>query len=316
VFVFVILSIQELKMCGDMVSRAEENPQNYNARHLNATINQSTSFFEVAAFTSDNMRGNRHLEYRLDKKSYLADGRDMRVEPLVYPLLFWHGEDGWNWEKGKSLRYMKYLRARQLIPEWEEEVNGFGRTFNRFQLLSRAGQYYAVECIARAQDYRLNWHRGEGKNTIFGYKNTTSAAEVGHDSDNAVDKDREVFNDSCKTFLNDSFAGSPRHLKKLAVNTLILASEMGGGTFFITLTCNPKWKEIVEALLPTQTAFDRPDLTVQVFKYKLAALLHNLRGGKYTGGMKTSYLIYVIEYQHRGLPHAHIVCQVPHCDVS
>jgi hypothetical protein len=44
-----------------------------------------------------------------------------QVEPLVYPLLFWHGEAGWNWVKGKKLPFMNYLRARMLIPEpnWE-----------------------------------------------------------------------------------------------------------------------------------------------------------------------------------------------------
>ncbi len=34
----------------------------------------------------------------------------------------------------------------------------------------------------------------------------------------------------------------------------------------------------------------------------------NLRHGKYFGGGTTVFLIYVIEYQHRGLPHAHIAC--------
>ena len=35
---------------------------------------------------------------------------------------------------------------------------------------------------------------------------------------------------------------------------------------FITFTCNPKWKEIQENLMPRQTSWDRPDIVCRVFK--------------------------------------------------
>ena len=47
-----------------------------------------------------------------------------------------------------------------------------------------------------------------------------------------------------------------------------------------------------------------------MFKQRLNALLHNLRNGKYFGDGKIAYMMRVIEYQHRGLPHAHIVFQL------
>jgi len=51
---------------------------------------------------------------------------------------------------------------------------------------------------------------------------------------------------------------------------------------------------------------NRPDIVVLVFHARLEALLYNLRNGKYFNS-KTCYIIRVIEYQFRGLPHAHIV---------
>ena len=36
--------------------------------------------------------------------------------------------------------------------------------------------------------------------------------------------------------------------------------RMGRADFFITMTCNPEWPEIVENLLPGQKSQDRPDL--------------------------------------------------------
>jgi hypothetical protein len=47
-----------------------------------------------------------------------------------------------------------------------------------------------------------------------------------------------------------------------------------------------------------------------VFKKRLESLLHNIRNGVYFGGSKIVYIINSIEYQHRGLPHAHIVFQL------
>ena len=79
---------------------------------------------------------------------------------------------------------------------------------------------------------------------------------------------------------------------------------------FITGTTNPLWPEIQERLFPGQTAYDRPDVVTEVFHARLEAFLHNLRNGKYFGGRKTAYDIRVIEYQHRGLPHFHLVCKL------
>ena len=44
-----------------------------------------------------------------------------------------------------------------------------------------------------------------------------------------------------------------------------------------------------------------------VFKQKLCTLENNLNAGKYFNGQVPVYKIHVIEFQERGLPHAHIV---------
>lgn len=128
------------------------------------------------------------------------------------------------------------------------------------------------------------------------------------DDDGSVDSNGDAAEKEQKVFLPASIHGSVRHLRKLARNALIIVSDLGKPTFFITLTCNPNWPDIVSELLEGQTAFDRTDVTCRVFKHRLAAFLHNLRYGKYFGNKeKPKFLIHVIEYQHRGMPHAHIV---------
>ncbi|XP_024995852.1 uncharacterized protein LOC112529002 [Cynara cardunculus var. scolymus] len=71
------------------------------------------------------------------------------------------------------------------------------------------------------------------------------------------------------------------------------------------MTCNPKWPEILKEFLPGQTAQDRSDLVARVFRAKLEDLKNQLFK-KHILGEVGAY-VYVIEFQKRGLPHAHIL---------
>jgi len=203
-------------------------------------------------------------------------------------------------------------------------INKSGSKFiptNRFQLMPRVAQYHLVDGISRSIDYKLKWH-DKNKQLIFGYKDT-SYAENYQDNNNEMSCndlntlnehnklknsiEREEYSNSNPSFLAASFHGGPRHLKQLATSALVIVTELGEPTIFLTATCNPLWPEIVAMLLPGQTAFDRPDITVRIFHKKLKVLLENLRNGEYFGNSRIIYELRVIEYQHRGLPHAHLV---------
>lgn len=124
--------------------------------------------------------------------------------------------------------------------------------------------------------------------------------------------------ESKANFLSDTFHGSRRHLRKLATNALVIITQRDTPHLFITFTCNKEWPEITSKLLLGTEAYDNPALVCEVFHYKLQALVHNLRTGKYFLDNATdthsrhriAYQMYVVEYQHRGLPHAHIVCRL------
>ena len=67
----------------------------------------------------------------------------------------------------------------------------------------------------------------------------------------------------------------------------------------------PSWPEIVSNIGIGESANFRPDIVVRVFKSKLKALIEGLTLKKIFG--KVEALIYTIEFQKRGLPHAHIL---------
>jgi hypothetical protein len=71
------------------------------------------------------------------------------------------------------------------------------------------------------------------------------------------------------------------------------------------MTCNPEWPEIKENLKPWQRSEYRPNLIARVFNLKLKEFLKDIIERQILG-VVVAY-IYVIEFQKRSLPHAHIV---------
>ena len=107
-----------------------------------------------------------------------------------------------------------------------------------------------------------------------------------------------------KMILSSSFRGSPRALKALYQDAMAIVRRFGRPDYFVTFTCNPKWREIQENLFPGQSAQDRADIVARVFKLKLDTLLKDLEEDVL--GFVRAHT-YVIEFQKRGLPHAHIL---------
>ena len=108
-----------------------------------------------------------------------------------------------------------------------------------------------------------------------------------------------------RKILSSSFVGSPRWYNSQFQDGMAIVREFHKPDYFITMTCNPKWPEITKQLEPGQTAQDRPDLVARVFKQKKDQLMNDLISGEILG--KVVAHMHVIEFQKRGLPHAHIL---------
>ena len=108
-----------------------------------------------------------------------------------------------------------------------------------------------------------------------------------------------------KVILPSSHTSSPRFMQKFLQHALTLLRVLGPSDLFITFTANPAWPEIVENLAPGQSASDRPDLVARVFHLKLNSLIHDIMKKNLFG--KGIARVYTVEYQKRGLPHAHLI---------
>lgn len=168
-------------------------------------------------------------------------------------------------------------------------------------------QQYVVDAWASTEQSELNWirhHQKELRADVYqGLRD--QAAQPGHDTDMAEIGQRII--------LPSSHSGSPRHMYQLFQDSMAICRFCRKPDIFLTMTANPNWPEIQEALLKDegdnpngkkQTAADRPDIVARVFQLKKEAVLKEIREGLFG---KVGGLVHTIEFQKRGLPHMHLL---------
>ncbi|XP_035541237.1 uncharacterized protein LOC118344509 [Juglans regia] len=128
------------------------------------------------------------------------------------------------------------------------------------------------------------------------YQGIVDSLSIGQSNDSKVGK---------RIILPSSFIGGPRDMRKRYMEAMVLVQRFGKPDIFLTMTCNPSWKEILDELGPQEEAQNRPDLIARIFRAKLEELKDELFKRKIFE--KVSAYVYVIEHQKRGLPHAHFL---------
>ena len=110
-----------------------------------------------------------------------------------------------------------------------------------------------------------------------------------------------------KVMLSSSYYGGVRWYRKKNMESLTIFRRKRKPDLFITITCDPKHQDIQNALPRHQKAEDRPDIVSRVFKKMLQEITEMLIIGAIEGWESAKALIEVVEFQKRGLPHAHIL---------
>ncbi len=85
---------------------------------------------------------------------------------------------------------------------------------------------------------------------------------------------------------------------------MAVISNYGKPDLFITVTCNPQWPEILKEIDDTKPS-EKLTITARVFRLKLQCIMDDKLKRHIFG--KVIAMMYVIEFQKRGLPHAHIL---------
>jgi hypothetical protein len=153
-----------------------------------------------------------------------------------------------------------------------------------------------VDAYAAIEQNRLKYLRlNKKKLRVDLYQGLQDAIVVGDNSIAAIGQ---------RIILPSSFTIGPRHMVQNYQDSMAICKWASCLDAFVTFTCNPRWLEIRRALLLGQQPEDRPDLVTRVFKIKLKELINDIHKNHILG--RTIAGIYVVEFQKRGLPHAHI----------
>ncbi|XP_057418629.1 uncharacterized protein LOC130712828 [Lotus japonicus] len=106
--------------------------------------------------------------------------------------------------------------------------------------------------------------------------------------------------------LPSSFMGGMQYMFNNCQDAMAICKKYGYPNLFITATCNAAWSEIKRYVRPMNPRpDDRPDICCRVFKMKLDQMMSDFKQGAIFGGIEAG--MYTIEFQKRGLPHAHIL---------
>nr|XP_043619723.1 uncharacterized protein LOC122591524 [Erigeron canadensis] len=221
---------------------------------------------------------------------------------LQYPLLFPYGETGYH----NQIPYHRNIGRRKTKPETvtmrEFYCYRIHYRNNEGTTLLRGGrlyQQYLVDSYTAVEEERLRYtrnHQAELRADL--YNNVCDAVTKGDTRADAVGR---------RIVLPASFIGSPRYMVQNYQDVMALCRAFGNPDLFITFTANPKWPEIdkMVSLISGQKSHDRSESVTRIFKMKIDLLMEDIMQKKTFGECKAG--IYTIEFQKRGLPHAHFL---------
>uniref|UniRef100_UPI0035901195 uncharacterized protein n=1 Tax=Myxine glutinosa TaxID=7769 RepID=UPI0035901195 len=274
-----------------IIIREDKRPHGEHARRYNA---QSAP--EVAILMDNEPTNPRDIVLRL------RDGELKRIselhasyDSLQYPIIFPYGTDGYSvylqartaagQDGGRKVSQLQYYSYHLMVREG-----------NHLLQMGRLFQQFLVDMYCKIETERLGWIRREQK--------TLRADDYVSLRDSLFAGDGDPHNVGQSVVLPATYTGGPRWMHEKQSDAMAYVRRFGKPDFFITMTTNPKWTEIQENLQPGQEAQNRPDIIARVFRQKQKKLMELLKRGAFG---KMQAFLYTIEYQKRGLPHAHIL---------
>ena len=270
-------------LCSFIHEQINENEKNVGI--LSMDSNDETMQF--CLFNADGNISNSNV-YKVLKNNftpYNISIYGLNYDRILYPLIFWNGNGGfgdpsekWAPKVTTKIRHSLIcllLRPRNhfihQIPSLREEY--LCATFGR---LANISLQYNLKC-------QRNYFQRE-------------------DEIDSPDDDEKEY--GIKSFISPSFVDSDSYWKLAAEKCFNLSGIYGPPTFFLTVTMNPYWIEL-KSLSRNKNIYSDSAMISLVFKQKLKTILNFINTRKLFGEVKA--YVWRIEYQKRGLPHAHIL---------
>ncbi|KAF7815403.1 uncharacterized protein G2W53_029372 [Senna tora] len=215
-------------------------------------------------------------------------------DPLQYPLLLPCGTYGWDVNTQNGAASRTKVTCRDYYSYMLQIRDG------RDNLLLRGCrllQQYTVDIFLKMETQKFRWVRNnQSKIRAEMYNGLQDSFEAGINISGHLGR---------RIILPSSIVGCPRDMSERFQDAMRFVGVFGKPDLFLTMTCNPSWDEIRDLLLLGQLPQDRPDLLSRVFHSKF----EDFKDDIFNKGVLREVVAYayVIEFQKRGLPHAHML---------
>nr|KAJ0201365.1 hypothetical protein LSAT_V11C600327900 [Lactuca sativa] len=187
--------------------------------------------------------------------------------PLQYPLLFPYGDNGY----------------RVDIPHRDRDQ------YFSLILSKRLFQQFLVDAYTMIKIERLHFIRS--KQQILrceSYENLRNQQNL---------ENKDISNVGQPVILPSSFTGGAHYMMQNNFDAMSLCKWFGYPDFFITFTCNLKWREVKNFHHNTSLHLeDRPDILCRLFKIKLDSFIKNIREYKISSSFKQVCHIVIFVY--------------------
>jgi hypothetical protein len=223
------------------------------------------------------------------------------LDPMSYAIMFPYGEPGWqpNWEcEAYEGAVLNRVRTKVSMLQFKAAQTAIRDDFNPIMSAGKLTQQWLVDSYLQVEANNLNFIR-LNQQVLRAECYQGLADHVANLAQNAN------IVAGVAVILPSSFEGSPRNMRERCNDAMSIFAKFSAPDLFITFTVNHNWPEISENLRPGEQTSDRPDLVARVFTIKLKSLMDDLIVHGVFGQAKA--FVYSIEFQKRGLPHAHIL---------
>ena len=282
---------------GKLVISCKERPTGSHERKYNVQQNLS----EVSVFTNS-LPGDMVLRKRGGGLQTIYDIHPS-AQPLHFVLLFPFGTKGYYEDLKHVDKDTKRVSPREFFAF---HINMRCLSSDFLLRYGRLFQEYLCLAFTTIESQRLKYQRDNQKalraDTFKNVRDLLSDRMPLADKITADDHNLKI---GKRIVLSSSFPGSPRWYNSKFQDGMAICRKYRKPDLFITFTCNQNWEEIKQELREGETVQDRPDLVARVFKLKKDQLMNDIKLGRVFG--KVSAFLWVIEFQKRGLPHAHIL---------
>jgi hypothetical protein len=239
----------------------------------------------------------RNVADSVNTLTFIDDAHHL-YHTLAYPLLFPTGAHGWH---AHMMRIVSFAHDSKRVSLTD---------YFRNMLMHRPHITHIQRCQRLSLElYCDAWAQVEARAMMF-HRIPAQQAKYRVGRKCAIDDQLQceggnLLAASIPLILPASFVGSSKWYHMLYMDAMSLPMRFNKPDLFITMTCNPNWPEIQQAVPVGSHWRYHPDLVARVFWLKFKSLMRDIIKMKIFGAVRA--YVWRIEWQARGLPHVHLL---------